>query len=154
GVVGTQDFVQQIGAVEVETGQTSQVSPRESYVYEFAWAPDSHALAAIAAHPPGDDNWYIAQLYKLSLDSHSMQSILKTPMQMAEPCWSPDGKSIAFIGGLMSDEGLTGGDVFAVSATGGTPKNLTPGLKASAASLKWLRSGRIVFTEQIDGGSG
>jgi dipeptidyl aminopeptidase/acylaminoacyl peptidase len=154
GVIGTETFVQQIGAVEVETGKTSEVSPREYYVYEYAWAPDSHTLAAIAARPPGDDNWYVAQLYTLSINSGSMQSILKTSMQMAEPSWSPDGKSIAFIGGLMSDEGLIGGDVFAVSATGGTPKNLTPDLKASAAWLKWLPSGRIVFTEQVDGGSG
>jgi dipeptidyl aminopeptidase/acylaminoacyl peptidase len=154
GVVGTESFVQQIGAVEVETGRTSKVSPREYYVYEYAWAPDSRTLAAVAARPPGDDNWYVAQLYTLSINSGSMQSILKTSMQMAEPSWSPDGKSIAFIGGLMSDEGLTGGDVFAVSATGGAPKNLTPELKASAAWLKWLPSGRIVFTEQVDGGSG
>ena len=154
GVIGTEKFVQQIGAVEVDTGRTSNLSPREYYVYEYAWAPDSQRLAAIAAQPPGDDNWYVAQLYTLSVQSTSMHSILKTSMQMAEPSWSPDGKSIAFIGGLMSDEGLTGGDVFAVPAIGGTPKNVTPGLKASAAWLRWLPSGRIVFTEQVDGGSG
>jgi dipeptidyl aminopeptidase/acylaminoacyl peptidase len=154
GVVGTQNFVQQIGAVEVDSGRTTNLSPREYYVYEYAWAPDSQTLSAIAARPPGDDNWYVAQLDTLSVESHSLRSVLKTSLQMAEPCWSPDGKSIAFIGGLMSDEGLTGGDVFAVPAAGGTPKNLTPGLKASAAWLKWLPSGRIIFTEQVDGGSG
>ena len=154
GVIGTESFVQQIGAVEVDTGRTSNLSPRDFYVYEYAWAPDSQTLAAIAARPPGDDNWYVAQLYTLSIRSPSMRSILKTSIQMAEPSWSPDGQSIAFIGGLMSDEGLTGGDVFTVGATGGAPKNLTPGLKASAAWLRWLPSGRILFTEQIDGGSG
>ena len=35
------------------------------------------------------------------------------------PRWSPDGKQIAFIGGIMSDEGSVGGDIFAVPATGG-----------------------------------
>lgn len=154
GVIGNENFVQRIGTIEVETGETRKTSPTELYIYEYAWAPDSNSMAAIAAHPPGDDNWYVAQLYTLSVSSGSMHSILKTSMQMAEPCWSPDGKSIAFIGGLMSDEGLTGGDVFAVSATGGAPKNLTPELKASAAWLKWLPSGQIVFTEQIDGGCG
>ena len=35
-------------------------------------------------------------------------------MQIAVPRWSPDGQTIAFIGGLMSDEGVTGGDIFTV----------------------------------------
>src|SRR5262249_42092006 len=140
GVIRGETFVQRIGSAEVENGETRKVSPSEFYIYEYAWAPDSRSLAAIAARPPGDDNWYVAQLYTLSINSGSMHSILKTSMQMAEPCWSPDGKSIAFIGGLMSDEGLTGGDVFTVSATGGAPSNLTPDLKASAAWLKWLPS--------------
>jgi hypothetical protein len=37
-------------------------------------------------------------------------------VQIAVPRWSPDGKKIAFIGGLMSDQGSTGGDVWIVSA--------------------------------------
>ena len=48
-------------------------------------------------------------------------------MQVAVPRWSPDGRSIAFIGGLMSDEGVTGGDIYTVPATGGEARNLTPG---------------------------
>ncbi|HEV3301499.1 MAG TPA: prolyl oligopeptidase family serine peptidase, partial [Planctomycetaceae bacterium] len=199
GVIGQTAFAQRIGIVEVASGQTRKVSPPDLYVYEYAWSPDSRTLAAIAAHPPGDDNWYVAQLYTLALQSGpttsapptsgpsksgppttsgpptsgppksgpptsgpqtlagqsgAMQSILKTSMQIAGPCWSPDGKSIAFIGGLMSDEGVIGGDVFCVPATGGTLQNLTPGLKASAAWLDWLPSGRILFTEHVDGGSG
>jgi Tol biopolymer transport system component len=47
-------------------------------------------------------------------------------LQIAVPRWSPDGKAIAFIGGLMSDQGATGGDVWIVSADGGAPQNLTP----------------------------
>ena len=39
-------------------------------------------------------------------------------LQIAVPRWSPDGKQIAFIGGLMSDQGVTGGDVWMVSADG------------------------------------
>jgi len=154
GVVGEKSFVQRIGTVEVASGQAHKVSPPDLYVYEYAWSPDSQTLAAIAAHPPGDDNWYLAQLFTLSIQSGVVSSILKPSMQIAEPCWSPDGKSIAFIGGLMSDEGFTGGDIFCVPATGGTPRNLTPGVKASPAWLTWPASNRILFTEQIDGGSG
>ena len=34
------------------------------------------------------------------------------------PRWSPDGKQIAFIGGLMSDQGATGGDIYVVPSAG------------------------------------
>ena len=54
-------------------------------------------------------------------------SIYKPQLQIAEPRWSPDGKTIAFIEGLMSDEGSTGGDVFVIPAAGGAARNVTPG---------------------------
>jgi len=37
---------------------------------------------------------------------------LQTALQINFPAWSPDGKSIAFIEGLMSDFGSVGGDIF------------------------------------------
>ena len=71
------------------------------------------------------------------------------------PRWSPDGRTIAFIGGLMSDEGVTGGDIYLVPATGGKARNLTPALKGSASWLAWHPSSRsILFAEHLDGGSG
>ena len=51
-------------------------------------------------------------------DSGKMDEIYKPETQLAMPRWSPDGGTIAFIEGLMSDEGFTGGDVFTVSANG------------------------------------
>ena len=47
-------------------------------------------------------------------------------LQIAVPRWSPDGSHVAFIGGLMSDQGATGGDVYLVASTGGNAVNLTP----------------------------
>jgi dipeptidyl aminopeptidase/acylaminoacyl peptidase len=154
GVIGEKTFEQRLAVVNVGGGEARMLTPPDIYVYEHAWSPDSTHLALIAAHGSGDNNWYIAQLYTLSTASAEMKPILKPSMQIAQPSWSPDGQFIAFIGGLMSDEGIIGGDIFTVSATGGTPKNLTPDIHASPCWLTWLRSGRILFTELVDGGSG
>src|SRR5207248_8681027 len=68
---------------------------------------------------------------------------------------SPDGKTIAYIGGLMSDQGATGGDVYTLPASGGPSVNRTPNLDSSASWIAWLPSSRqIVFVEHIDGCSG
>ena len=61
-------------------------------------------------------------------------------LQIAVPRWSPDGKQIAFIGGLMSDQGSTGGDLYVIPAKahcslGGEPKDLTPDRAASVAFI-------------------
>jgi dipeptidyl aminopeptidase/acylaminoacyl peptidase len=126
------------------------------YVYEYDWSPDGRGFAATAAPGDGDANWWTAQLYTVATESGEMKSIYKPPveLQIATPRFAPDGKSVVFIGGLMSDEGSTGGDVFQISAAGGAARNLTPGMAASASNLTWPRNSRyLFFTEHHDGGS-
>ncbi len=68
-------------------------------------------------------------------------------LQIAVPRWSPDGKFIAFIGGLMSDQGVTGGDVWIIPASGGEPRDLTPRRPTSAASITWGPGGLLHVLE-------
>lgn len=148
--------VQRLALVDPSTAapvsDPPQISPTTLHVYEFAWSPDSHSVAYIAAPPPGDDNWWVAQLYtQQAAPSAAPQSILKPTMQIAVPRWSPDGKQIAFIGGLMSDRTQNGGDIYLIPADGGTPRNLTPGRKATPAWIHWFSDSRMGFTEVKDG---
>jgi dipeptidyl aminopeptidase/acylaminoacyl peptidase len=155
GEVGESVQYQRLSTLDLRTGKVRPVSPADLYVYEYDWAPDSQQCVLSAAHGSGDNNWYLAQLHILALDSGKCPPILKPNMQIAVPRWSPDGKTIAFIGGLMSDEGATGGDIFTVPVAGGKPLNRTPDLSSSASWLSWEPSSKqIVFTEHIDGGSG
>ena len=147
-------FEQRLCVVNVATGEFRTLSPADMYVYEFDWSPDSSRFAAIAARGNGDDNWYIAQLYTLGATGGAMHSVFTPPLQIAAPSWSPDGKRIAFIAGLMSDEGVIGGDIYAVPAAGGGAVNLTPDMKASASWLTWTPQGKILFSEALGGDSG
>jgi dipeptidyl aminopeptidase/acylaminoacyl peptidase len=156
GVLQSQIFEQRLALVDVKTGAVRRLSPPDMYIYEYDWSPNGGSIAATAAHGDGDANWWIAQLYTISVATGGMQSIYKPPAdrQLAMPRWSPDGKSIVFIGGLMSDEGSTGGDVFLIPADGGAVRDLTPGMASSASSLAWPRkSTKLYFTEHFDGGS-
>ena len=156
GVVESKSYEQRLALIDVATGGTRQLTPADLYVYEYDWSPDGKTFAATAAHGDGDDNWWIAQIYTIAAATGDTQSIYKPPVQqqVAAPHWSADGKSIVFIGGLMSDEGSTGGDLFEVSAKGGAARNLTPDLAASASAITWPReSPQLYFTEHNDGGS-
>jgi dipeptidyl aminopeptidase/acylaminoacyl peptidase len=155
GVVEEHVYEQRLITVELASGRVQTISPADLYVYEYDWSPDGNSFVATAAHGAGDNNWWIAQLYTIAVASGETRSILTPALQIAEPRWSPDGKSIAFIGGIMSDGGITGGDIFIVPVAGGEPRNVTAGMKASASWLSWLPSpNHILFTEQVDGASG
>jgi dipeptidyl aminopeptidase/acylaminoacyl peptidase len=155
GVLDEQAAEQRVLVLDAESGRARPASPAGLYVYEFDWSPDGRHLAAVAAPPPGDNNWYVARLYRLTVASGEAHVLLKPAMQIAVPRWSPNGKTIAFTGGLMSDEGANGGEVFLLPAAGGKPRNLTPGLKASVSWLAWLpNSDRLLVAEAALGGSG
>jgi dipeptidyl aminopeptidase/acylaminoacyl peptidase len=152
GIIQDAFFEQRLALVDLATGAFRQISPADMYVYEYDWSPDSARFALIAAHGNGDNNWYIANLYTLDAGPLGlMKPIYKPPLQIANPAWSPDGKKIAFIAGLMSDEPSVGGDVYTIPATGGEATNLTPDMKATANSLAWTPEGNIVFGETIEG---
>jgi dipeptidyl aminopeptidase/acylaminoacyl peptidase len=154
GEIQSQIFEQRLAVADVASGDVHSVSPKDLYVYEYCWSPDGKAWAATAAHGAGDANWWVARLYTIDSASGEARAILKPPMQIAAPAWSPDGRSIAFIGGLMSDAGANGGDVFVAPAGGGAARDVTPNMKASASWLTWLSGNRILFTENVDGLSG
>ena len=154
GVVGEKIYEQRIAVFDLGTKKLAQVTPADVYVYEYDWTPDSKGWAAIAAHGSGDNNWWIARLYSIAAQNGETREIYRPKWQMAEPHVSPDGKSVAFIEGLMSDEGLTGGDIQVVPITGGAARNLTPGIKASPSSLAWTAPNRISLVANVDGDSG
>ena len=133
--------------------QVTQVTPASLHIYEYDWSPNSKDLAYIAAAPPGEDNWWVAQLYVQAVAKGTPHVILKPKMQIGEPRWSPDGKTIVFIGGLMSDYGETGGDIYRISSTGGEARNLTLGRKSSPAWPHWVDDQHLGFTEVVDGQS-
>jgi dipeptidyl aminopeptidase/acylaminoacyl peptidase len=154
GVIEEHVDEQRLTLLDPESGQARPLSPADLYVYEYDWSPDGRRFVLAAAHGNGDNNWYLARLHTLAADSGDIHELLKPDMQIAGPRWSPDGRTVAFIGGLMSDEGATGGDVYTIPATGGRPRNLTPEQKTSVSWLAWQPDGRLLVTQFVDGDSG
>ena len=153
GAVATVIHNQRIAVVEVANRQLRQVSPADLHIYDFDWSPDDKMFVATAAPGPGDNNWWIAQIYTIDIGKGNAASIYKPSLQAAVPRWSPNGKSIAFVEGIMSDEGFHGGDLFTMSADGTEVVNRTRGRKTSVNSFFWTASDRILLVEYVGGGS-
>jgi len=177
GVIGEDGVeVQRVAAVDVASGDFSKVTPESLHVYEFSWSPDSTKIAYVAAPPPGENTWWIAQLYtedvgrmyeqvgqakKTYFFANHRKSILDTSkvsgplhgLQIALPRWSDDGKQIAFIGGLMSDQGSTGGDIWVIPSSGGEPKDLTPNRPSTPAYFGWIDDKTLGIAEHVGGSS-
>src|SRR5216117_2108856 len=153
GVIDTVIHNQRIAVLNVDTGALRQVSPENLHIYDYDWSPDDKMFVATAAPGPGDNNWWIAQIYTIDIAKHNAISIYKPSLQLAVPRWSLDGKSIAFIEGLMSDEGFHGGDLFTIAADGRNVQNRTRGRKSSVSSFFWQGPDRILLIEYLGGGS-
>jgi dipeptidyl aminopeptidase/acylaminoacyl peptidase len=166
GVIGEDGVeVQRIYAVDVSTGRGNWLTPLTLHVYEFDWAPTSGEIAYIAADLPGENNWWVAQLYAapvhlgpgdIAAQPRSVFDPRKTAtamhgLQMAVPRYSPDGTKIAFIGGLMSDQGSTGGDVWVVNTNGEHHVDITPNIDGTPTYLAWTGIDNIGFVEDRRG---
>ena len=163
GVIGEDGIeIQRIAVADATAGEAQkpqQVTPANLHAFEFGWSPDSKSFAYTAAEPPGENNWWTAKLYAQTVGSSAPEVILVPAevagalhgLQIAVPRWSPDGKQIAFIGGLMSDQGSTGGDVWLVPASGGAPRNLTPGRTSSPAWIDWADADHLYVSETAAG---
>jgi dipeptidyl aminopeptidase/acylaminoacyl peptidase len=146
--------VKRLELVDVATGDSRALSRSDLYVHEYDWSADGARFAVVGSAAPGNRHWWVSRLYTIDAQTGADHEVFRPPLQIGLPRFSPDGRSIAFIGGLMSDEGFDGGDVFVVPVAGGAPaRNLTPGMRASATSLAWPKGPRILFGATVDGGT-
>ena len=96
----------------------------------FALSPDGASLAFIARTTPADP----FSLYVRPLGALAPQQLTATDEGAAQPFWSADGRSIAFV---------SGGRLRKIAASGGPPQDLCPISDLSGGS--WNQEGVIIL---------
>ena len=139
GVIGEDHVeIQRVYSVDSTSGKGDWLTlpPTSTSTPSSTGLQTPSEIAFIGANPPGENTWWIAKLYRESITTHTPNVVLDPVnvsgplhrLQIAVPRWSPDGKRIALIGGLMSDQGSTGGDLWLIDANGGAPIDITPNI--------------------------
>ncbi|NLS29074.1 Dipeptidyl-peptidase 5 [Sphingomonas sp. S2M10] len=144
GEIGEKDDAQQLAIVDVAGAADQAVtplSPAGRYIYEYDWAPDGRWFAVTSALGNGDANWWVATLGRIDATTGAVTNLARPRMQLNMPRVSPDGRTIAFIGGLMSDFGSIGGDIYTVPMAGGDPVDITKGARRTYTALDWTLGG-------------
>ncbi|MDH7637241.1 S9 family peptidase [Sphingomonas sp. MAHUQ-71] len=141
GEIGETNDDKRIAIVPVAGGTLRTVSPSGRFIYEYDWTPDGRGFVATTAKGNGDANWWVATIDAIDAATGAVRPITAPATQANFPRVSPDGKTVAFIGGLMSDFGSVGGDVWTVPFAGGVATDITPGYRGTFTSLLWGEGG-------------
>ena len=116
--------------------------------FDPTWSPDGSRIAFVSSRDANGTG--ASDVYLVTADGSSLTRLtFDAPAGVAKsaPAWSPDGRSIAYLGG-------TGGttDVWTVTTAGGQPQRLTT-TGGQKIGLAWRPTGdRLLTTQQGSGG--
>lgn len=132
-------------------------SPRQLTSGDFdhngslSWAPDGSTIvfAANRIDNPLDDPME-SEIWSVDVSSGELTQLTDRNGPDAAPEYSPDGKSIAYLGFDDQMLGYHNMDVFVMDADGGEARNLTRELDRSIDALSWAGSSRSLLVAYDD----
>jgi dipeptidyl aminopeptidase/acylaminoacyl peptidase len=172
------DKASQLYVMPVAGGEPRKLTSLKEDVTQAAWSPDGLRIAFVArvrdaAYEEEDDKKRAPR--RLTRLQYKLDSVGWTadrpqhlfvvpadgsgePVQLTDgdyedhsPCWSPDGRTLAFIAARHEDWDLEMvNDVYLVSATDGEPRRLTQG-GGTIGSVSWAPDGSRLAVERYAG---
>jgi len=135
-----------------EPGASTRLTEGHFHVTGFDWSPDGSRLAfSHQADPRLDEGARASDISVVPVDgSKTVRPLVTLGGIDGNPRWSPDGRWVAFesSGDAPARVGL--GDIYVVSADGGTPRRLADSHDRSGGLMGWSRDGRaLLLTESV-----
>jgi dipeptidyl aminopeptidase/acylaminoacyl peptidase len=115
--------------IDVESGETTEVSPEGVHLFEFDW--DGEHAVAVCADEPTESAWYNAYLALLDLESRSADRLYEPEWQIQGPRLSASGDTVCFVEGFCSDRGVLAADVKALDLDGRSVRGIETGYDVS-----------------------
>lgn len=133
--------------VNAETGAAKQITSGEDWNdSDPQWSPDSTKLAFVSDRTgKAFDESRNTDVWVIPADGGSLTKISDHAESDESPRWSPDGKTIAFIGQLQERDHPK---IWLAPATGNAASVLAAnGLDLIPTNLRWAENGRALFFE-------
>lgn len=125
-----------------DKGQKIQV---DGSVYQLVWSPEGTRLAISVSPTSSVDDSYMAQGIKVvDASSRGIIADIQNEGKLGQIEWSPDGKTLALIGGYDLHDPIDG-SILMVPATGGKPSVIFGDFKGKFLSIDWTEANRIHF---------
>ena len=160
--LSTRDGKAQIYLISPFGGEAEKLTDSKSGVQSMQWSPDGKRLAFASVQEPTadeekkekdkddtivvDHNYKMSRISVIDVESKKAEVLVKGDFSTADPQWSPDGKSIAFVTvptPKADDSGVT--DIWVVEVGSGKTRKLTDN-EGPDASPRWSPDGnRIAY---------
>jgi dipeptidyl aminopeptidase/acylaminoacyl peptidase len=127
---------------DIATGRSRQVSRPGTNVWEATWCGPA-ALIAVTSPDPGEEAWYTAKLYRISLASGAADLLFAPEHQIGWPSATPSGERWAFVTATSSDRWIVAGDLH-VAAEPGTSA-VAETASADVTCTQWLDEQRLGY---------
>ena len=125
-------------AIDVATKKSWVVTTGDVTVHDFDWSPDGQQLVLASADTPTiDDSFMKLKLQRVPAAGGAPTLVVPTSGKLSHPRWSPDGRTIAWLGATDVSDSYAG-SVFVAPATGGSAENVTPNYEGTGTWLAWL----------------
>jgi dipeptidyl aminopeptidase/acylaminoacyl peptidase len=136
-----------VWVVDVQTGAARQITSGEDWNdSDPRWSPDGTRVAFVSDRTgKAFDESRNTDVWVVSAEGGALTKISDHEEEDSSPRWSPDGKSIAFVGRLRPRDHSK---IFVAPSTGGQPsRNVAPSLDLIPSNLSWGEAGRALYFE-------
>jgi dipeptidyl aminopeptidase/acylaminoacyl peptidase len=136
-----------IWVVDVRSGAVSQITFGEDWNdTDPQWSPDGNFIAFVSDRTgKAFDESRNTDVFVIDAAGGPIRKISDHEEADNSPRWSPDGKTIAFLGRIRERDHPK---IFVVSSAGGQPsRNVAPELDLIPSNLTWAEGGRALYFE-------
>jgi dipeptidyl aminopeptidase/acylaminoacyl peptidase len=133
--------------LDIESGETNPVTPAEYQVWSFDWSPDEKSFVISASDERTTDGQYMfRRLYLVDVETGERTLLSeKQKGKLGDIEWSPDGKFIAWNGGVDIYDPAAG-SLFVYDVAAKSLVNHTGDAIETVTGLQWLSEDTLAYT--------
>lgn len=135
---------------EIATGRHRRLTSGARYVWNVRWSPDSRSIAFLVSPTGKPDDVNLVDIGIVPIEGGALRTLGVIGQPFA---WSPDGRWIAWSGGMDRNVAVGKSDLWVVPASGGKPVNLTADFDEDAEAPAWSPGSDTLWFHAAQGAS-